>query len=737
MSTAAAETVEFRDSKAASYEMDPVRPGRLRDPSSRTDWVSARRSGHPGILQFGKRVILRLTVSPPDGRPPEVSGLRRIRSVDGRTWVLEADDAPAAIQAAARLARQSGVEVAIPSVRRPSLRRHFAYAPAPNDRYFTLQTALQTAPSAGPFLPVGTDLNLRSAWALTRGEGLTLGVADDGIDPLHPDLAANLKGAHHNFFTDGSSGAPMGPGSNHGTSVAGLMAAVGGNRLGVIGLAPAAQIASWVIFDESGSLPDDAGMADMFRHDPDRVAVQNHSWGNSDFLFIERQLLENLAIEEAVTTGRRGRGVILVRSAGNTREIDFNFNSGAGDANLDGYANDPRQISVAAIRGDGRYASYSTPGACVLVAAPSGDLRSGEPGLVTTDRTGAAGFNPNADPGDPTSADYLTGSRGFSGTSASAPLVSGCVALVLAVNPDLGWRDVPQILALSARQTNPGDPDLQTNAAGFRVSHNTGYGVPDAGVAVRLAQHWIPQGPAEIFRRTLSSTKSIPDGAAPDAATYSFAITRTLLLQQVQLRVRWAHDRGQDLEVRITSPGGTVSRLLRPGTGDAPVPAEWTFHSVLHLGERSQGDWTVAFIDHEAGVAGTVSLVELVLTGRPITDTDNDGLADPWEKQRLGSLASGPRDDPDGDGWSNAAEQLAGSNPGINEIPFVASLATHSGERLRLSWPSTDSDQFEIWGTPHAGQPLTLVTNAPGRFPEAGWFPEAGDASKLFQLRRR
>jgi hypothetical protein len=45
------------------------------------------------------------------------------------------------------------------------------------------------------------------------------------------------------------------------------------------------------------------------------------------------------------------------------------------------------------------------------------------------------------------------------------------------------------------------------------------------------------------------------------------------------------------------------------------------------------------------------------------TDSDNDGLPDAWEMTYLGTLAYGPSDDPDGDGYTNLQEYQAGSNP--------------------------------------------------------------------------
>ncbi|WP_368735133.1 S8 family serine peptidase, partial [Escherichia coli] len=80
----------------------------------------------------------------------------------------------------------------------------------------------------------------------------------------------------------------------------------------------------------------------------------------------------------------------------------------------------------------------------------------------------------------PGSAGYAAGSvtTTFGGTSAAAPQVTGTVALMLEANPNLGWRDVRTILAMSAEQ--PTAIATVTNGAsnwnggGMRFSNDTG-----------------------------------------------------------------------------------------------------------------------------------------------------------------------------------------------------------------------------------------------------------------------
>ena len=212
-----------------------------------------------------------------------------------------------------------------------------------------------------------------------------------------------------------------------------------------------------------------------------------------------RTMLEDIGIENAHTQGRGGLGVVIVRSGGNGRIQGANGND-------DGYLADPRVIAVAGTDGAGRVSPTSEPGAQLLVAAPANDPIG--QGVFTTDLTGVNGADQITRlPPDEGREDYFH----FSGTSAAAAQISGVVALILSANPALHVRDVQQILIHSARHFDLTDPDLKANGAGFLFSHNVGFGVPDAGHAVRLAMQW-PRRPAlQSVTVASASPLSIPD----------------------------------------------------------------------------------------------------------------------------------------------------------------------------------------------------------------------------------
>jgi hypothetical protein len=145
----------------------------------------------------------------------------------------------------------------------------------------------------------------------------------------------------------------------------------------------------------------------------------------------------------------------------------------------------------------------------------------------------------------------------------------------------------------------------------------------------------------------------------------------------------------------------------------------------------------VSFADEAIAFTGTVKTVNFLIRGTPITDTDADGLDDNWEMAHFGTLAFGPKDDPDGDGFCNAREQVMGTDPLAWNLPFNIDLGPWQlwgNQRMRLSWPSATRYSYQVWGGTNVTS-LTLLTNVPGSFPQTEWFaPVAGMSQQFFRL---
>lgn len=400
---------------------------------------------------------------------------------------------------------------ALPNLRPP-------YAARPTDPYWQYEWHLDFRLTNG--VKTNVDLNVRGAWEKTRGENVIVAIADDGVDLNHPDLATNAASAlHYDFELDVKKGFHRTDADWHGTMGAGLIAAAQ-DGAGMVGIAPHVKFASWIVYPTNQlagrSFITSDKMAHVYEYLNDTVQIQLHNWNETaNFL---RQIpvddREVNAISNAVHFGRGGKGVVMVRPAGNLHFDQFNGFMGR-NANDDGLTSDPQAIAVAAARADGRVASYSERGACILVAGLSGDDAFGFPNIFTTDRVGTAGKNQINFIDDPLLNNYVFDSLGFSGTSASTPMVAGICALILSANPDLTYRDVQQVLIHSSRHIDRADPDLRRNGAGYWVSHRLGFGIPDAGEAVRVAASWKNRPPA--VRRQYASDILLPV-PIPDAS---------------------------------------------------------------------------------------------------------------------------------------------------------------------------------------------------------------------------
>src|SRR5688572_29227856 len=120
------------------------------------------------------------------------------------------------------------------------------------------------------------DIDAPEAWSLGRGDGVTVGVVDTGIDPSHPDLAGRVVPGWD--FVEGD-GDPQDL-SGHGTHVAGTIAAAQ-NGSGVVGVAPAARIMPLRVLDAKGQ-GSSADVAAAFAYAAERgVRVVNASLGSA------------------------------------------------------------------------------------------------------------------------------------------------------------------------------------------------------------------------------------------------------------------------------------------------------------------------------------------------------------------------------------------------------------------------------------------------------------------------
>lgn len=513
------------------------------------------------------------------------SQVRRV----GDSWIVEFSGPEACLNGAKQLAKLASVQSAEPMFARqlqPRLLPNdplFANDPKqPGYQWHLRNTGARDGKS-------GIDLNVTTVWDNRLGGGVVIGIVDDGLQIAHPDLAPNINRSLQRDFNEGDDDPSPGPDNPHGTSCAGVAAARGNNGIGGSGVAPMATLAGLRLI---AAPTDDEDEAAAIAWRNDSIHIKSNSWGPGDDAYGAHGPgpLAARAITDAITTGRGGRGTIFLWAGGNG-------NGSGDDSNYDGWANTPAVIAVGALGDDEREAPYSEPGSNLLVCAPS---NGGKQGITTADLIGGQGYSANEYTSD------------FGGTSSATPAVAGVVALMLQANPNLGWRDVQEILVRTARRIDAFSGDWTRNSAGLFFHHDYGAGLVNAQAAVNLAATWVNLAP--VVTRSLNAVvrANIPDkGQGKLARSVTVGSADNLRLEHVQVHVRALHPYRGQLEWWLVSPSGVRSRLARARGLDTGANLDWTFCTTHHWGEWSQGQWTLEVEDR--GLSDTGELMEFSL----------------------------------------------------------------------------------------------------------------------------
>ena len=326
------------------------------------------------------------------------------------------------------LERQDGVLYAEPNtVRRASLR--------PDDLHYSLLWGLENTGQAiqGTAGSIDADTDAGDAWDAGIGGGGAVAVIDSGVDLAHPDLAANAwrnpgesgAGRESNGLDDDLNGkvddwrgwdfvagdSDPADENGHGTHVAGTIAALRGNGIGVAGVADGSRLMALRVLNAQGT-GSVAGVIQAYGYAARAGAkVVNLSLGSST---------SSRAESDAIAAHPE---VLFVAAAGNGGD------DGIGDDN-DLYPEYPcayslpNVVCVAASDNRDRLATFSNYGdLSVDLAAPGVDIVSTLPG----DRYGWA-----------------------SGTSMATPHVSGAAALLWAASPGASAAQIKSALTVGA-----------------------------------------------------------------------------------------------------------------------------------------------------------------------------------------------------------------------------------------------------------------------------------------------
>ncbi len=260
-----------------------------------------------------------------------------------------------------------------------------------------------------------------------RGEGITIGVLDTGVDGDHPALAGSYRGRDGDhtanwYVPTGENYPTPGDGHGHGTHVTGSI--TGGPPGDVIGVAPDAEWLGVKIFNDAGAT-NDSIIADGMQWilapggDPANAPhIVNNSWGHPD------------------STNTTYWDEVDAWVAAGIFPVFANGNNGPGGGTVGSPASFPNSFGVGATDRNDVIAGFSSRGPAFWdgerylkpqVSAPGHEIYSAWP--------------------THTGQDYHT----ISGTSMAAPHAAGVAALVLSAAPDLALDDLRDVLQDTVR----------------------------------------------------------------------------------------------------------------------------------------------------------------------------------------------------------------------------------------------------------------------------------------------
>ncbi|MBI2877257.1 MAG: S8 family serine peptidase [Candidatus Tectomicrobia bacterium] len=494
------------------------------------------------------------------------------------------------LKIAARLQQQPEVATAEPDL---AFRAVLHYIP--QDPLYRQQWHLRNrGDQAG--LQSGADVKAEAAWDITRGSReIVVCVIDDGFDLDHPDFDASDKiVAPYDFGQEDQDPNPAASDDDHGTACAGVAVAEE-NGEGVVGLAPRCSLmpirmSLWL---------DTESVRRMFQYAMNHGAdVISCSWSAAAWDFPLPEKMAG-AIRQAATQGRNGKGCVILFAAGNEDRPLNGMKDG--QRSYQGFALHPDVIAVGASNSLDLRSSYSNHGPELALCAPS----SGSPGrrIVTTDRQGAAGYDPSG---------YTSS---FGGTSSATPLAAGLAALILSANPDLSSAEVKRIMMETADRIDP--TSGQYDASG----HSSWYGHGRINAARAVAQAAGRDGETGLPQALYMERRvgrPIPDqGEIQDVIPFPLEVS----VQAIEVVLHITHSYRGDLRVTLLREG-LPPIVLHDQTGGNADDLILTYRSASDprlqslVGISARGNWTLKVEDRARQDVGALQKWGIGITYR-------------------------------------------------------------------------------------------------------------------------
>ena len=432
-----------------------------------------------------------------------------------------------------------------------------------------------------------TAIGAQQVWGISTGVGVLVAVLDSGTGP-HPDLDANLNPGTAISNLNEAPGAADVSVASHGTHVAGIIAAIANNSIGVVGVAPGARILPIRILDSRG-LGDGGDVARGVRIAVDAGAkVINLSLGGKS----ESKALTD-AIQYAVD-----RDVLVVAAAGNDGEAAAPSWPASGDTTIAVTAVDRNNVA-ATFDQRGEYIDITAPGVSIFSTKTSGFTCDG---VAVSDGYGC-----------------------ISGSSMAAAFVSGSAALLFSAHPGVTAAQVRTILLTTAtdigalgRDTTFGVGLVNLPAAFaalaamfpaiLEVLIDTSGRVNSLASRATQASILAPQYQWYRCSETGASQATLPPecSAIPGATAATYQITAKDLRMFLRLGLTAAN---------LTSFSSASTKVVGVWLNDDAFVAGESYPLAAVISSPSKGTRSIKVIAGECSVRGTTLRIKNVATG--------------------------------------------------------------------------------------------------------------------------
>ena len=526
---------------------------------------------------------------------------------------------------------------------------------APNDTLFTNLWGLRNTGQSvnGTVGMAGDDIRFVAAWGLAQPttNQMIVAVIDTGVDYTHPDLAGNMctnsgeipgngvdddgNGYVDDYYGyDFADELPNPTDSGyHGTHVAGTIAAMGNNQLGVIGVDYQARIMALRASSDGETLPDSAIIeaiqyATMMKGRGVNIVAINESFGGGG----------SNSTERAAMLAAGNAGIIFCVAAGN------NTNNNDSIAFYPASYRLTNMIVVAASDQNDALAYFSNYGAkTVDLAAPGVNILSLLPVAL-------AGTLASVQQGSTT---YAANELTYSGTTTGITATVYYCGLGYSTNFPAAVRNN---IALIARGTLTfSNKVVNAMAAGARAAiiYNNASG--NFSGTLGGTNNWIPAvslAQSDGLAMQTNSPATVINTPDP-SQIYQYLDGTSMATPHVSGAVAFA---------AMNFPGETVTQRIQRVLANVDI---------------------ISGLNGKVRTGGRLNLQRIV-------DTDANGLPDWWELQYFGHLTgTDPNADPDQDGMSNLEEWLAGTNPtNASSCLRLVALPSNNTNAFVVSWPS-------------------------------------------------